>query len=49
MFNVGRDFDGFQWAFAGSLGVNSKVDPETTGLPILILDKRRGHHFEQRP
>ena len=26
-----------QWAFVDSLGVNPKVDPETTDLAILIL------------
>ena len=34
VFNVGR---ATQWAFANSLGVNPKADPETIGLAILIL------------
>ena len=34
MFNIGR---ATQWAFADGLGVNSKADPETVGLAILIL------------
>ena len=25
------------WAFVDGLGVNAKADPETIGLPILIL------------
>ena len=34
MFNVGR---ATQWDFADGLGINSKADPETIGLTILIL------------
>ena len=34
MLNVGR---ATQWALADDLGVNSKVDPATVGLAILIF------------